>query len=68
MLDIVINRKLCVHCGACTAVCSVESLYIDLLTATLSFAEENCTKCAQCIEACPLRAISISSTSTTNAE
>jgi L-aspartate semialdehyde sulfurtransferase ferredoxin len=59
MSNITINKKLCVHCGACTAVCSVNALNIDPITAALSFTKEKCTKCSQCIDACPLRAIHI---------
>ena len=57
MTKINIENNLCVHCGACTAVCSTDALTIDNSTALLNFAKEKCTLCEQCIIACPLRAI-----------
>lgn len=64
MSNINVNKNLCVHCGACTAVCAVDALYIHPITTALNFTKEKCTECAQCIDACPLRAITITATNT----
>jgi ferredoxin len=60
MSSIIIDKNLCVHCGACTAVCSVDALKMDPINAELNFIKEKCTKCAHCIDACPLRAVHLS--------
>lgn len=52
-----IDEKVCVDCGACTAVCKVGALYLDE-SHTLQFDNEVCLDCKVCIPACPLRAIS----------
>jgi ferredoxin len=55
--QIIWDDKLCVHCGACTAVCPVNALSLDQETWLLSFSPEKCLACGHCIPACPLRAI-----------
>jgi ferredoxin len=51
-----IDDKICVDCGACTAVCKVGALYMDK-DWSLQFDNELCLDCKVCIEACPTRAI-----------
>lgn len=51
-----INEELCVHCGACTAVCAVDAIYMDT-NWQLQFDNEKCLDCKSCVKACPARAI-----------
>lgn len=51
-----INKDRCVHCGACTAVCVVDALYLDK-NAQLNFDSMKCLDCKLCVTACPARAI-----------
>lgn len=48
----------CVHCGACTAVCRVDALYIDRETMEVIFDPEKCVACGLCRLACPVNAMS----------
>jgi len=54
-----IKEDECVHCGACTAVCSSGALKLDRNTWKLNFNTEDCFVCGLCINACPLRIIDI---------
>lgn len=51
-----INKKKCVDCGACTAVCVVDALYLDDQS-KLCFDKNKCLDCKLCVSACPARAI-----------
>ena len=51
-----INEDICVSCGACTAVCAVDALYLDD-GANLIFDKDKCLDCKLCVTACPARAI-----------
>ncbi len=53
---ILIDRDVCVNCGACTSVCPVDALTMDD-TATLSFDSNKCIDCKLCVVACPTKAI-----------
>jgi ferredoxin len=48
----------CVHCGACTAVCRVDALFIDRDTMEVKFYPEKCVACGLCKLACPVKAMS----------
>jgi ferredoxin len=48
----------CVHCGACTAVCRVDALYVDRETMEVRFNPEKCVACGLCRTACPVNAMS----------
>jgi MinD superfamily P-loop ATPase len=48
----------CVHCGACTAVCRVDSLCINRATMKVDFYPEKCVACGLCRLACPVNAMS----------
>lgn len=52
------DDEICVDCGACTAVCRVEALYIDRETMKVMFDPEKCVACGLCMKACPVKAIS----------
>lgn len=49
----------CVHCGACTAVCTPAALRFGDDGCTLVYDENNCEDCGSCVKACPLRAIQV---------
>ena len=51
------NETLCVHCGACTAICPAEALHLDPVTWLVAFTPEKCLACGHCIIACPVKAM-----------
>ena len=53
---ITIDRDKCCNCGACTAVCTVDAIYMNDEW-ELEFDNEKCLDCKSCIQACPARAI-----------
>jgi len=52
------DSQSCVHCGACTAVCPSEALYMDE-NGRLAFDNELCVLCEYCIKTCPLSVLAI---------
>lgn len=52
------DEEKCVHCGACTAVCRVDALFIDRDTMEVKFYPEKCVACGLCKLACPVKAMS----------
>jgi ferredoxin len=52
------DEEKCVHCGACTAVCRVDALYINRDTMEVIFDAEKCVACGLCRLACPVNAMS----------
>jgi len=52
------DEKKCIHCGACTAVCRVDALYIDRDTMEVKFDPGKCVACGLCRMACPVKAMS----------
>jgi len=57
--DITRDEDKCTHCGACTAVCPTEALFIERETMEVKFDREKCVGCELCIPACPFRAIEL---------
>jgi ferredoxin len=53
------EKDLCVHCGACSAVCFAGALTMDRKSAELVFEPEKCVVCELCLTACPLKLFSI---------
>ncbi len=53
------DDECCVHCGACTAVCSKKALSLDKETAELRFDNSKCIVCEMCIPACPTGAMRV---------
>ena len=53
------SEDLCIHCGACSAVCFAGALTMEHKTAELSFDPEKCVICELCLKSCPLKLFSI---------
>ncbi len=51
------DNDVCVHCGACTAVCTRKALSLNPVTAELQFDNALCTVCEMCTHACPTGAM-----------
>ncbi|MBW1692650.1 MAG: 4Fe-4S binding protein [Deltaproteobacteria bacterium] len=51
----IINK--CTHCGACTAVCPTNALYIQRPDMSVDFDQQKCSVCELCVPACPTRAM-----------
>jgi len=50
---------MCIHCGACSAVCFAGALTMKRPDAELLFEPEKCVVCELCLKACPLKLFSI---------
>jgi len=57
--NITCRDELCIHCGACSAVCFAGALTMERKSAGLSFKPEKCVVCELCLKACPLKLFSI---------
>jgi len=57
--DITRDEEKCTHCGACTAICPTQALYIDRETMEVIFDKEKCIGCELCVSVCPFRAIEL---------
>ncbi len=57
--ELIFQDDACIHCGACTAVCSPRALRLGK-DATLLFDAALCVVCGLCVQACPLRLFSVS--------
>lgn len=57
--EIVLLEDECIHCGACTAVCSSGALQMDQKTGRLLFDREKCIVCELCVPSCPLGIIKV---------
>ncbi len=53
--NILFRQELCIHCGACTAVCFAGALKLEQGTWKLKFDPERCVVCELCATACPLK-------------
>lgn len=53
------NEEICTHCGACTAICPTEALYIKRPEMEVIFDKDKCTVCELCIVTCPTRAMGL---------
>jgi len=58
------DEEICTHCGACTAVCPTEALYIKRPEMEVVFNQEKCSVCELCILTCPTRAMGLFSNNT----
>ena len=57
--DIIIDRDLCVDCGACTSICITQALSLDKKTKKLKFNKDKCILCGLCLDCCPVTAIKV---------
>ncbi|MFN3920975.1 MAG: NIL domain-containing protein [Caldimicrobium sp.] len=53
------NEEVCIHCGACTAVCPTGALFVDRNTFKVIFDPEKCTACGFCVSACVTKAMEV---------
>jgi len=58
------DEEICTHCGACTAVCPTEALYIKRPEMEVIFDKEKCSVCELCVVTCPTRAMGLFSSRT----
>ncbi len=58
------DEEICTHCGACTAVCPTEALYIKRPEMEVMFDKEKCSVCELCVITCPSRAMGLFSSET----
>jgi len=57
--EIVRNEEQCISCGACTAICPSQALFIDRPSMIVQFDGEKCIVCQLCTRACPVRAMEV---------
>jgi ferredoxin len=57
--DIRRDEEKCFQCGACTAVCLTNALYIKRPEMTVIFDREKCSACELCVAACPAKAMEV---------
>ncbi len=53
------GNDLCIHCGACTAVCPTGALYVQRPEMIVAFDQKKCSVCELCVPACPTRAMKV---------
>lgn len=53
------DEEICTHCGACTAVCPTEALYIKRPEMEVIFDKKKCSVCELCVVTCPTRAMGL---------
>lgn len=53
------DEEICTHCGACTAVCPTDALYIKRPEMEVVFDKEKCSVCELCVVTCPTRAMGL---------
>jgi ferredoxin len=53
------NEEVCIHCGACTAVCPTGALFVDRQTFEVIYNPEKCTACGFCVSACITKAMEV---------
>lgn len=51
------DEEACIHCGACTSVCTTNALHIIRPEMYVEFDREKCTACELCISTCPVKAM-----------
>jgi Fe-S-cluster-containing hydrogenase component 2 len=56
--EIVVNKSLCIGCGACAAMCPVDAITFDS-DGKAQINKEICIQCGACEMACPVSAIKI---------
>ncbi|MGA1868596.1 MAG: NIL domain-containing protein [bacterium] len=57
--EIVLDELSCMHCGVCNSVCSVGALRMSPKDFKLEFNRDKCILCEQCVDVCPVNAITV---------
>jgi ferredoxin len=57
--DISRDDEKCFQCGACTAVCPTNALYVKRPEMEVIFERDRCSACELCVAACPAGAMSV---------
>lgn len=57
--DIKWDKKKCIHCTACVAICPVGAFTVDRKKMEVSFDKSKCIACELCVKACPYHALNI---------
>jgi ferredoxin len=57
--DISRDDEKCFQCGACTAVCPTNALYVKRPEMEVIFERNRCSACELCVAACPAGAMSV---------
>jgi len=58
------HEDICLHCGACTAVCPTDALSLRRPEMFVEFDRKKCSLCELCVRVCPARAMYIRPTKT----
>jgi len=49
----------CVHCGACTAVCPTDALFVDGSDKKVVLDRDKCVACGNCVKVCTVQCIEL---------
>ena len=49
----------CVHCGACTAVCPTDALFVEDPDKTVVLDADKCVACGNCVKVCTVQCIEL---------
>ena len=53
------DEESCVHCGACTAVCPTDALFVDGSEKKVVLDREKCVACGNCVKVCTVQCIEL---------
>ena len=53
------DEEACYQCGACTAVCPTEALFIKRPEMEICFDQKKCSMCELCLSICPTKAMKV---------
>ncbi len=53
--SVILNRDICIDCGACVSICPVSAFYMEDFSVELD--EAKCILCKACIPVCPVHAL-----------
>ncbi len=52
-VSIIINNRLCIHCGACSSICPTNAIMWNECKRTPIIIDEKCVNCKLCLKICP---------------
>ncbi|MDD3520398.1 MAG: 4Fe-4S binding protein [Actinomycetota bacterium] len=55
--EIILDKELCVNCGACVSLCFSHALAINKDTYEIEFDKDKCVLCGICLNGCPVNAL-----------